>query len=117
MCYQNFITIYIDMFETDIKTIVTFTISDDDARNDLIDILKNLGYEDAEDQSTMVNEKLWHETTIKKINEYCKAYCHSFSENDIVTIYYSLPYTNNGKVKSLIKKRDYYFDEDKDFFV
>lgn len=44
------------MIETNIKTIATFTISDD-ARIALIDILKNLGYEDAEDQSTIVNRR------------------------------------------------------------
>lgn len=105
------------MIESFIKTIVTFTISEDDARNELIDILENLGYEDAEDQSTMVNKKLLYNTTIKKINEYCKASCHSFTEDDMVTIYFSLPYTDNGESKSYIKKRDYYFDEDKDAFV
>lgn len=70
-----------------ISTIVTFTIKNDEARGALIAILENLGYTDANDQSTMICSRKIPRTTVETLNKYCQDNIHDFQDGDILTTY------------------------------
>lgn len=101
-----------------IRTIITFTISDDPSRDDIIDLLEGLGFVDGNDQSTMVNTHYIPTTTLNTINEYCKTENHGLDEDDTISIYYSSYIKDkNGEITSYIVKKDYNYDPDRDAFI
>lgn len=97
----------------DISTIVTYTIKNDMSRLSLIEILENLGYTEANDQSTMISSRKIPRTTIDTVNKFCHDNIHDFEDGDIITTYAS--YIREGK--SIIKMLDYYYDSNKDEFL
>lgn len=96
-----------------IRTLVTFTVSDDDERENLIGILRKSGYQDATDQSTMYHTSRIPSRTINTINEYCKNNVHGFDDLDTLTIFTSQ--IQDGKC--CMEMLDYVYDSDKDMFI
>lgn len=97
----------------EISTIVTFTIKNDSARDALIEILENLGFTDANDQSTMICSRKIPKRTIDTVNKYCKEQFHEFEEDDTISTYAS--YIKEGK--SFIQMLDYFYDRNLDEFL
>ncbi|MDE6523359.1 MAG: hypothetical protein K2L17_11110 [Muribaculaceae bacterium] len=96
-----------------ISTIVTYTIRNDESRNALVEILENLGYSEANDQSTMISSRKIPKTTIDTVNKFCHDNIHDFEDGDIITTFAS--YIKEGK--SIIKMLDYYYESKKDEFI
>lgn len=73
-----------------VKTVVTYNIQDDDIfegaiRKALRDLLTEMGYEDGNNQSTMVHRRRIPQPTLKNINDLCQAV--NFNEGDEISIY------------------------------
>ena len=64
-----------------------YTISDDEARDVVVNTLNKLGFEDAEDQSTMVCKSFKQKRICEKINNFCTRYNHTFEDGDTITIF------------------------------
>ena len=101
-----------------IGTIVTYTISNEYARSELVELLESLDYVDDGDQSTMTNPNNIPIRTINVINEYCGENMHEFEDYDMISTYAAVGYKDGSPVtKYRIKRRTYLYNSELDAFV
>lgn len=106
-----------------IKNIVTYSISQSSARDELFTLLQDLGFKKAEDQSTMTNVSDVADEVIDEVNQLCIDVEMDFVDGDMISIYsivmLDVKLLNTSKTikRPRIREQVFHFDSDKNKFL